>query len=92
MVDSRPGVSKVVGWYAGRPLKERAVSDDRLLNIETAVAYQDDLLLALNRTVANQALRIDALEKQLRLASEQLQQIAELLVAREIIDEKPPHY
>ncbi|PKM21920.1 MAG: SlyX protein [Gammaproteobacteria bacterium HGW-Gammaproteobacteria-14] len=68
------------------------MTDDRLLDIETTIAYQDDLLNALNRTVADQAMRIDMLEKQLKHASEQLQQIAELLVSMDIVDEKPPHY
>lgn len=68
------------------------MSDDRLLDIETTLAYQDDLLTVLNRTVADQALRIDELEKQLRLAAEQLQQIGELLLSMNIVDEKPPHY
>jgi SlyX protein len=71
---------------------EWPMTDDRLLNIETTIAWQDDLLNALNRTVADQAMRIDVLEKQLKLAAEQLQQIAELLLSMNIIDEKPPHY
>jgi SlyX protein len=68
------------------------MTDARLLDIETTVAYQDDLLNVLNRTVADQVTRIDQLEKQLRYANEQLQHISELLVAMDIVDEKPPHY
>ena len=68
------------------------MTDARLLNIETTIAYQDDLLNVLNRTVADQVTRIDRLEKQLRYANEQLQHISELLVSMDIVDEKPPHY
>lgn len=68
------------------------MSDERLLNIETTVAYQDDLLHALNKTVAEQALRIDALEKILRQLAQQQEQVVELLAAQNIIDERPPHY
>jgi len=68
------------------------MTDARLLNIETTIAYQDDLLNVLNRTVADQVTRIDQLEKQLRYANEQLQHISELLVSMDIVDEKPPHY
>jgi SlyX protein len=89
MLKIRPNPGKC---YAGALIKECIMTDDRLLNIETTVAYQDDLLNALNRTVADQAMRIDALEKQLNLAVEQLQQISELLLSMDIVDEKPPHY
>ncbi|MFN3712074.1 MAG: SlyX family protein [Alcanivoracaceae bacterium] len=68
------------------------MTDTRLLDIETTITYQDDLLNALNRTVADQAMRIDVLERQLKLAAEQLQQIGELLLSMNIIDERPPHY
>ena len=89
MVEIRPNPGKC---YADRFIKERPMTDERLLDIETTIAYQDDLLNALNRTVAEQVMRIDTLEKQLRFATEQLQQIAELLVSMNIVDEKPPHY
>jgi SlyX protein len=78
--------------YAGLLITERPMTDARLLDIETTIAYQDDLLNALNRTVAEQAMRLDVLERQLKLAVEQLQQIGELLLSMNIIDERPPHY
>lgn len=68
------------------------MTDARLLDIETTIAYQDDLLNVLNRTVADQVMRIDALERQLKLANEQSQHIADLLISMDIVDEKPPHY
>lgn len=68
------------------------MTDDRLLDIETTIAYQDDLLAVLNRTIADQVQRIDLLEKQLRLTSEQLQQVSELLLSMQLVDETPPHY
>ena len=89
MLEIRPNPGKC---YADRFIKERPMTDERLLDIETTIAYQDDLLNALNRTVAEQVMRIDTLEKQLRFATEQLQQIAVLLVSMNIVDEKPPHY
>src|SRR5690554_7699761 len=70
-------------------LKSRTMTDARLLNIETTIAYQDDLLNVLNRTVADHVTRIDQLEKQLRYANEQLQHISELLVSMDIADERP---
>ena len=68
------------------------MSDERLLNIETTLAFQDDLLTVLNRTVSDQQLKIDILERQLAAMSERMLEMAELLVAANIIDEKPPHY
>ena len=68
------------------------MSDERLLNIETTLAFQDDLLTVLNRTVSDQQLKIDILERQLAAMSERMLEMAELLAAANIIDEKPPHY
>ena len=68
------------------------MSDERLLNIETTLAFQDDLLTVLNRTVSDQQLKIDILERQLMVMSERMLEMAELLAAANIIDEKPPHY
>ena len=68
------------------------MSEERLLNIETTLAFQDDLLTVLNKTVADQQLKIDALEKQLSLAIERLVDMSEVMASANIIDEKPPHY
>ena len=68
------------------------MSEERLLNIETTLAFQDDLLTVLNKTVADQQQKIDALEKQLVLAIERLVDMSEVMASANIIDEKPPHY
>jgi SlyX protein len=67
------------------------MSDERILNIETTLAYQDDLLLVLNKTVSDQQLKIDALEKQLKLVTERVLELVERAEANTIIDERPPH-
>jgi uncharacterized coiled-coil protein SlyX len=63
--------------------------DDRLLTLETKVAYQDkhiaelnDVIVELNRTVAELARRVAAVE---RLTNAEFGQ-------REVLNEKPPHY
>ncbi|MCB1836511.1 MAG: SlyX family protein [Alcanivoracaceae bacterium] len=68
------------------------MSDERILNIETTLAYQDDLLLVLNKTVSDQQLKIDALEKQLKMVTERVLELVDRADANTIIDEKPPHY
>jgi len=68
------------------------MSDERLLNIETTLAFQDDLLTVLNKTVADQQQKIDVLEKQLSIVVERLMEMSELMASANIIDEKPPHY
>ncbi len=68
------------------------MSEERLLNIETTLAFQDDLLTVLNKTVSDQQQKIDALEKQLARAVERLMEMSELMASANIIDEKPPHY
>ena len=68
------------------------MSEQRLLNIETTLAFQDDLLTVLNKTVADQQQKIDVLEKQLGMAIERLLERSELMASANIIDEKPPHY
>jgi uncharacterized coiled-coil protein SlyX len=63
--------------------------DNRLLNLETKVAYQDkhiaelnDVIVDLNRTVAELTRRIVAVEK---LTDAEFGR-------REVLNEKPPHY
>lgn len=68
------------------------MSDDRLLDIETTLAFQDDLVTALNKLVASQQERIDALEKRCRQLEDGFQEMVEVMMSANIIDEKPPHY
>ena len=50
--------------------------ESRLTDLESRVAFQDDLLEALNRIVAEQQGRIDTLQQQVRLLYEQLSALA----------------
>lgn len=66
--------------------------ESRLTNLETKVAFQDDLLEALNRTVAEQQQQLDLLQRQLQLLYEQLRSLSPSNVAGAVEDERPPHY
>lgn len=68
------------------------MSDDRLLDIETTLAYQDDLVIALNKLVAEQQDRIQRLENECRSLNSALKELTEAMMAANVIDEKPPHY
>ena len=63
----------------------------RLTELETKLAFAEDLLETLNQTVARQQGQIDSLQKQLRLLHQQLKE-AVPDEARTPRDEIPPHY
>ena len=63
----------------------------RLTELETKLAFAEDLLDTLNQTVARQQGQLDLLQEQLRLLHRQLQDVRpdETRTPR---DEIPPHY
>ena len=65
--------------------------EDRLTELETKLAFAEDLLETLNATVARQQVQIDSLQQQLRLLHQQLKD-ARPDDARTPRDEIPPHY
>ena len=67
------------------------MTETRLNEIETKLAFAEDLLETLNQTVARQQGQIDSLQQQLRLLHQQLKE-AVPDEARTPRDEIPPHY
>jgi len=67
------------------------MNESRLTEIETKLAFAEDLLETLNQTVARQQGQIDSLQQQLRLLHQQLKEAVpdETRTPR---DEIPPHY
>jgi SlyX protein len=65
--------------------------ETRLTELETKLAFAEDLLETLNQTVVRQQGQIDLLQEQLRLLHRQLQDVRpdETRTPR---DEIPPHY
>jgi SlyX protein len=66
--------------------------EDRLTELETKLAFTEDLVDTLNQTVIRQQAQLDLLQEQLRMLHLQLQavqQTADPLAPR---DEIPPHY
>lgn len=66
--------------------------ESRLADLETKVAFQDDLVESLNRIVAAQQQQIDLLQQQVQLLYDQLRSLSPSNVAGNAEDERPPHY
>ena len=64
--------------------------DDRIIELETRLTYQDDLLQKLDEVVASQQKEIDELKLQVRHLSQQLQVVHQSTPQSE--EPPPPHY
>lgn len=68
-------------------------SESRLSNLESRLAFQDDLLDSLNSIVARQQQQIGILQQQMQLLYDQLRVLAPTDgVAVSSAEERPPHY
>lgn len=67
------------------------MTEHRLTELETRLAFAEDLVDTLNQTVARQQAQIDSLQAQLRVLYQQLRAITpdETRAPR---DDIPPHY
>lgn len=63
--------------------------EDRIIELETKVAYQDRTIEALNEVVTRQQDQIDRLEERLRSLRARVQSA---IAEPDIPDEPPPHY
>jgi len=68
------------------------MSDDRFLDIETKLAFQEDLVASLNRIVSDQQRKLDELEAAYRKLVDRVVEQSEELAALRIEDAPPPHY
>ncbi|HEX4297646.1 MAG TPA: SlyX family protein [Devosia sp.] len=64
----------------------------RLEALETAVAYQDQAIEDLNRTILAQAAEIAALKRLIGNLGERLREIADNPALAEAAEPPPPHY
>lgn len=66
---------------------------DRLIEIETKLAFQEEAIQALNDVVCRQQKQIGQLEATLKMLIDRYRQLSEALPsAIKPEDEKPPHY
>ena len=68
------------------------MSDDRFLDIETKLAYQEDLVASLNQIVSDQQRKLDELEAAYHKLVDRVVEQSEELAALRIEDAPPPHY
>lgn len=69
------------------------MNESRLTELETKLAFAEDLLETLNQTVIRQQRQIDSLQEQLRLLHRQIQDSqADDTEPRTPREEIPPHY
>jgi SlyX protein len=63
---------------------------DRVDALETRLTFQDETIEALNKTITEQWLKIDALTRQIVVLSERLQEAEARTPGA--VNEPPPHY
>lgn len=68
------------------------MTEDRFIDLETRLAYQDDTLRVLSDTIARQQQQIDRLEQVCRQLIERLKSPPQDTVKGTAADERPPHY
>ncbi len=69
-----------------------SVDDEKIIDIETKLAHQEDLLLALNDALSNQQAQIAALELLCQSLVERIRALSEAGGGNGQDDERPPHY
>ncbi len=73
------------------------MTEQRIITIETKIAFQEDIISQLNDVICKQQDQIDALERltqQLLLRVRDLSEasVASSSVGSDMMDERPPHY
>ncbi|MBL4852521.1 MAG: SlyX family protein [Gammaproteobacteria bacterium] len=68
------------------------MNENRLIDIETRIAYQEDTIQQLNDVVTKQQRQIDRLEDLAKLLTQRYQSLQSTESNNNIVDEKPPHY
>lgn len=68
------------------------MSEDRLIDIETKLAHQEQLLLELNEVLTQQQARMMQLEQLSTSLLERVRAIGESAPEDGPVDERPPHY
>jgi len=68
------------------------MSDDRLMDIETKLAFQEHTIEELNGVVIEQQKEIDQLKKAVEYLLDKMELLVDTNVERAPADDKPPHY
>ena len=71
---------------------ENESGEDRIITIETKIAYQEDLLQKLNDIVSLQQKKLDQLEATCRSLIDGIARLTEADGSKSTADPRPPHY
>ncbi|MBD3670112.1 MAG: SlyX family protein [Gammaproteobacteria bacterium] len=66
--------------------------NERVVELETRLAFQDDVVNQLNEVIAAQRLELDELMLRMRRLEEQMKQALPSLIKSEAEETPPPHY
>jgi SlyX protein len=66
--------------------------EERLVNIETKIAFQEDLIEELNKVVYQQQQKLDQLEAVCASLASHIRSLAEAGNESRAVNERPPHY
>ncbi len=68
------------------------MTEKRIIDLETKLAYQEDMIHELNKTIFDQQKRLDQLEVAYKYLIAQTPELSEIGSTGKVVDEKPPHY
>jgi SlyX protein len=68
------------------------MTDERLVDIETRLAFQEDQIDELNKTVYQQQQQMERLEAVCEALARQLRSLGESGEEKQSANERPPHY
>ncbi|MEL7449313.1 MAG: SlyX family protein [Pseudomonadota bacterium] len=68
------------------------MSEDRLIDLETRLAFQEDTITTLDDVVTRQQQQIDDLVQQIAILKDRVERREGASEAATDIDERPPHY
>jgi len=68
------------------------MSDERIVDLEVRLAFQDDLIGELNDVLCRQQDQIDRLQKLYRELLDRVAQLSEVREGVTIASQRPPHY
>lgn len=80
--------------YAAFTQPVERMNEERIIELEIKLAYQEDLLQSLNQVVAEQQIQLGKLEETCKLLHDKLKSLAQSLsdAPGTPADERPPHY
>lgn len=68
------------------------MDEERLVTIETKIAYQEHLISELNSVIIAQQSVIDELQKTTKALAQRVMDLSESMALTDLGHEKPPHY